>query len=153
MKATSPEMMRRSRGMRFGGETLNMIPAEAKLRPLRDQIVLEPEDVVYSRYLIVDHKTKPLKGKVLAIGPGHYPKRYDHAEKHKRTKTWESKVFRPTEVKVGDRVELGGAEIEGYAFEGFFWGDRYCIWCTERDVAGILERPDHSDSLDQGTTP
>ena len=145
--------MQRSRGARFGGETLTMIAADEKIRPLRDSIVLQPEDVVYSKYLIVEHKTKPLKGKVLAVGPGHYPIRYDHAEKHKRTKSWSSKVFQPTQVKVGDRVELGGAEIEGYAFEGFYWGDRYCIWCTERDVAGILERPDDPAALEQGATP
>lgn len=134
------ELMQRSRGARMGGETLNFIDADTKLRPLRDQIILEPEDVVYSRYLIVEHKTKPLRGRVLAVGPGHYPTRYDHAEKHKRTKSWSSKVFQPTQVRVGDRVELGGAELEGYSFETFFWGDKLCVWCTERDVAGVLAR-------------
>ena len=132
---------RRVRGARMGGETITRIPGEYQIRPLRDNIVLEPYAVRYSATLEVAHQTKPLRGKVLAIGPGHYPKRYDHPDKHKRTKTWDSKTFLPTQVQVGDEVELGGEEIEGYAFEGFWWGDKYCIWVTERDIAGIHTQP------------
>lgn len=133
-----PELLRGSRGARFGGETLTSISADEKIRPLRDMLVIEPEDVVYSRYIFVGQNTKPLRGIVRAAGPGIYPHCYDHPEKHKRTKMWESKVFRPTQVKVGDHVELGGAELEGYAFEQFWWGDKLCLWCSERDVAGVV---------------
>lgn len=133
-----PELMQHSRGARFGGETLTQIGADEKIRPLRDNLVVEPEDVVYSRYIVVNVRTKPLRGIVKAVGPGIYPKCYDHPEKHKRTKMWDSKVFRPIQVKVGDRVELGGGEIEGYAFEQFWWGDTLHLWCSERDVAGIV---------------
>lgn len=132
-------------GARSGGETLTFIPADQRIRPLRDQIVVEPLDVIYSRYLIVDHRSKPLRGRVLAVGPGHYPKQYDHPEKHKRTKTWDSKRFQPTEVKPGDIVELGGSEIGGYAFEQLQWGDKRVLICREADVAGI-EDPSRMDS-------
>ena len=139
----APEPALKTRGVRFGKESLTHISPDETLRPLRDTLIVEPEDVVYSRHIIVQQRGKPLKGRVLAVGPGHYPKKYDHPEKHRRTKTWDSTRFRPTEVKVGDIVELGGAEIDGYAFDGYYWGDRYVIACTERDVAAI-----HTDALD-----
>jgi co-chaperonin GroES (HSP10) len=129
--------MRTSRGARFAGETLEHVPGNEKIRPLRDQIIVAPLEVVYSRYIYVGQNHKPLRGKVLAVGPGCYPKVYDHPEKHKRTKMWESKAFRPTEVRAGDTVELGGSEIEGYAFEQFWWGDELCLICREADVCFV----------------
>ena len=128
----------RGRGVNFSPETLTFIPASARIRPLRDNLIVEPLDQAYSNIIAIIHKTKPLKGVVKAVGPGHYPKLYDHRDKHKRTKMWDSKVFRPTEVKVGDVIELGGAEIQGYAFEAFWWGDTLHLYgATERDVAAI----------------
>lgn len=130
---------RTARGGRIGGETTTFVPADALIRPLRDQMIVEPLAVVYSRHILVDIRTKPMRGIVKAIGPGHYPKKYDHHLKHKRTKMWESKRFQPTELKVGDVVELGGAEIHGYAFETFYWGDVLHLHCREADVAGVLD--------------
>lgn len=126
-------------GARFGGETLTHIPAEANIRPLRDQIILEPRDVKYSKWVLVNHDTKPLRGKVLAIGPGTYHWKYDHPEKQRRTRMWKAKHFTPCDVKVGDVVELGGAEISGFAFETLFWGDKFCLICAERDVCGVVD--------------
>lgn len=131
------EASRTSRGGRLTNETLNFIPASLKIRPMRDQMIVQPVDIVHSRLLIVPPSGKPVRGKVLAIGPGVYPTQYDHRDKQKRTKSWAGMAFRPTEVKVGEIVHLGGMEIGGYAFEGFFWGDRYCIHCREEDVCGI----------------
>jgi co-chaperonin GroES (HSP10) len=128
-----------SRGASMGGETLTVIPAEAKLRPLRDQIILEPSSEVQSRYLHVVMQSHPLEGTVLAVGPGHYPKRYDHNDKHRRTKMWDSKAYIKTQVKVGDRVKLGDGEITNNGFQRFYWGDRYCIVCREADVAGVVD--------------
>lgn len=125
-------------GSRSGGETLTFIPAESNLRPLRDQIIIEPLDVVHSRRILIADRTKPLRGRVLAVGPGHYPRRYDRPEKHQRKRMWDSKVFQPTQVKVGDLVELGGAEIGGYSFEQIYWGERLCLICREADVAGVV---------------
>jgi hypothetical protein len=90
---------------------------------------------VRSRYVLVDHTAPPARGIVKAVGPGTYPKKYDHQDKHKRTKFVYSKHFLPTEVKVGDVVELG----EGFAFEQFWWGDTLHIHCTEKDVCGIRD--------------
>ncbi len=74
-----------------------------------------------------------------SCGPGCYPKKYDHRDKHKRTKTWDSTRLRPTEVKVGDTVELGGLNIGGYAFDSFYHGDKLMLIAREEDVCGIHE--------------
>ncbi len=128
---------RAARGVSMSVETVDFVPADCALRPLRDQMIVEPLDVVHSRILIVYVETKPLRGTVRAVGPGCYPKRYDHPDKAKRTKMWDSMAFRPTVTRVGDIVQLGGIAWGGFAFEGFFWGDTYCIHCREEDVCGI----------------
>jgi len=118
----------------IGGETLNTVPADYKIRPLRDQLVVEATEVVYSKWIHVEREDKLIRGRVLAAGPGHYPKQYDHQDKHRRTKTWDSKRFQPCDVKVGDIVHLAG---KGTFFEQFWWGDRLCLHCREADVAFI----------------
>ena len=71
-------------GGRLHNETLTFIPADTVLRPMRDQMIVEPLDVIHSRILILPPQQKLLRAQVLAIGPGHYPNKYDHREKHKR---------------------------------------------------------------------
>ena len=126
------------RSARLSQDSYTHVPADAEIRCLRDQIVVEPLNVVLSHYIITREETKPLRGIVKAVGPGHYPRKYDHQDKHRRTKTWHSKTFRPTEVKVGDVVELGGFEFGGYAFQTFYWGNTLHLWAREEDVAGIV---------------
>ena len=125
------------RSARITHESSTAIPAEAKLRPLRDQIIVEPLPVVLSKTIVTVEKIKPLRGIVKATGPGCYPKQYDHPDKHKRTKMWDSEVFRPTQVKVGDVVELGGYEYRGYAFQTFMWGDKLHLICREEDISCV----------------
>lgn len=115
------------------------VPVGARILPLRDHLIVEPMETVYSAIIDVIHITKPMKGIVRAVGPGCYPKRYDHNDKSKRTKMWDSKVFKPTQVKVGDVVELGGLQYGGYSFQTFYWGDKLHLICREEDVAGIYE--------------
>lgn len=119
--------------------SLAMVDAAQTIRCRRDYIVVEPLEVDHRTTLIVKEHTKPLRGIVKAVGPGHYPKRYDHPDKHKRTKTWDSKTFQPTEVKVGDVVELGGYEYGGYSFQTFLWGEKVHLICREADVSGICQ--------------
>ena len=114
------------------------IPADCRIRPLRDQMIVKPLDWQPSKVLAelgakIVWQGKTLRGEVLAIGPGCYPKRYNAD----RSKMWESKFFRPTEVKVGDVVELGGLEIRGYGFDELMWGMDRVILCREADVTGI----------------
>jgi len=126
------------RGGHLSQETINFIPASCKLRPLRDQMIVEPLDVVMSRLLIIPpHSTKLVRGIVRAIGPGHYPHRYDHAEKHKRTKVFAGTVFQPLECRVGQIVHLDGRQTGTGAFEQFWYGDKIHLHCREADVAGV----------------
>lgn len=113
--------------------------ADQEIRCLRDQIVVEPLPIDHGGVIEVLERTKPVRGIVKAVGPGHYPKCYDHPDKHRRTKMWDSNYFLPTEVKVGDIVELGGYEFGGYGFQQFMWGDKMHIICSERDVSGVVE--------------
>ena len=128
-----------TRSARISHDSATSIPATAKLRPLRDQVIVEPLNVVLSHTIITHEDTKPLRGIVKAVGPGHYPKVYDHEEKHRRTKMWDSDVFQPTTVKVGDVVELGGFGHQGYSFQTLRWGDVEHLICREADISGVVD--------------
>jgi co-chaperonin GroES (HSP10) len=120
------------RGGHITDENLVFIPADWTLKPLRDQMIIEPLDVVQSRILVLPPQEKTLRGRVLAVGPGHYPTQYDHWDKKKRTKCWAGMAFVPAQTKIGDIVRL-----EGFNSEGFFWGDKYCVHAREEDVAAV----------------
>lgn len=123
-------------GTRLGNETLTFVSKPAQIRPLRDTIVVEPLPV---NPTVLVECWKPIRGKVLAVGPGHYPKRYN-GRKGLRTKSWDSKAYLPCDVKVGDTVELGGAELGGYLFQTVRWGEREVVVCREADVALIIDQ-------------
>jgi co-chaperonin GroES (HSP10) len=130
----------------LGGElssnSITYIAPDEQIKPLFDNIVVEPLDIEHSRILTVIENIKPVRGIVRAVGPGHYPWRYDHPDKHRRTKMWKSQTFQPTQVRVGDIVELGSVNIDGriagYSFQQIQWGSKMCIMCREADVAGIV---------------
>jgi co-chaperonin GroES (HSP10) len=134
------------RGARITDENITFIPKEMKLRPLRDQIIVEPVDIMHSRVLIIPpHESKLVRGKVIAVGPGHYPNYYldkdgkrlaDH-ERNKRAKVASGTVFVPTTVRVGDMVHLDGRNTGKDAFDAFYYGDQYCVHAREADVAGV----------------
>lgn len=132
-----------------GGEltyaSTTYIPADAEIRPLHDHVIIEPLNIEHSKILAVVEDIKPVRGIVKAVGRGHYPLCYDSPDKSKRTKSWRSKVFQPTSVKVGDIVELGsvrqGDRIVGYSFQSFIWGNVMHLMCREADISGIVEQP------------
>lgn len=132
---TSPS----SRSAELSWASLAYVAPHETVRCRRDYIVVEPLEVDHRTTIIVYERTKPLRGIVKAVGPGHYPKRYDHPDKHRRTKTWDSKTFQPTEVKPGDLVELGGYEFGGYSWQSFLWGNKTHVLCREADVSGVVE--------------
>ncbi len=125
-----------ARGSYIPQETLTFIPESCTLRCLRDQLIIEPLDVVFSRYLIVP-QGKPIRGICRVAGPGVWPLAYDHREKHLRTKVYHGKVpFRPTATKVGDIVWAGGLE-RTYNFEQFWHGDTLMFHCRDEDICGV----------------
>jgi hypothetical protein len=131
------------RGGELGYDSMTYVEPEARIEPKHDYIVVEPLDVEHSKILTVIEDTKPLRGIVKAVGPGHYPLCYDHPDKHRRTKMWRSKVFQPTTLKIGDIVELGAVKrdgrMHGYSFQTVMWGTKPHILCREEDVSGVVE--------------
>lgn len=121
-------------GVSLNRKRVDRIPADATIRPLRDQIVIKPLAWEPSKILEVVYRGRTLRGEILAVGPGHYPKKYNHD----RSKSWDSKQFVPTQVKVGDVVELGGLELRGYAFDELLWGNQPVVVCREADVTGVV---------------
>lgn len=127
-------------GIRLGRKRVDFIPATENIRPLRDQIVVrplpwEPSPYLKSKGMEIVWQGGVLRGEVLAVGPGHYPKQYNKD----RSKCWDSKAFLPTDTKVGDIVELGGLEIHGYDhWLHVQWGDQKVIIASERDVTGVV---------------
>ena len=127
-------------------ESKTQIEEKMNIRLLRDNIIVEPLSVDHCVSFEVIEYTKPLRGIVKAVGPGVFPWKYDSPDKHRRTKMWRSKKFQPTEVKIGDIVELGGYGEDdrgglhrGYNFQQFYWGDKMHIVCREADVGCIVE--------------
>ena len=51
----------------------------------------------------------------------------------------QSKYFTPTELKVGDIVELGGLQFDGYLFEQVGIDGVPHVICQEADVAVVYE--------------
>lgn len=130
-------------GTRISNQTSTYVSAEENVRPLRDQIILEPLEWNPSTVIRVAQVGKPVRGKVIAVGPGRYPIKYN-GPKGVRTKSWLGKHFIPTEIKVGDIVELGGLQLgdnqfRGYNFQTFVWGTKEYLICREGDVAGIVD--------------
>lgn len=125
-------------------DSTTYVAPDAQIRPLHDYLVVEPLGVEHSEILTVIEHTKPLRGIVKAVGPGHYPLCYDHPEKSKRTKMWRSKTFQPTQIKPGDIVELGAVKIDGrmagYSFQQLMWGNTMYLICREADISGVLEK-------------
>jgi co-chaperonin GroES (HSP10) len=114
----------------------DMVGETETLRPLRDQIIVKPLKWEPSKIIeVVGSKRKPLRGVVIAAGPGHYPKIYNKD----RSKSWDSTQFLRCEVKPGDVVELGGLEIDGYLFPQLLIGNEAHVICREADVAVVIE--------------
>jgi co-chaperonin GroES (HSP10) len=128
-----------SEGTRIEAKT-QYLPAGTKLRPLRDRMVVKPLPWKPSAIIeIAGDKRKTLRGEVVAIGPGQRQKRYYRNANGEIYKMGETGRVIPSEVKVGDVVELGGLEINGYGFPEIVIGTERFIVCQEQDVAGVVE--------------
>jgi co-chaperonin GroES (HSP10) len=134
-------------GVRLSDRGLNFIAPELDIRPLRDQIIVKPLPLKWSDTVDAEYSGEVTRGTVIAVGPGCYPNIHERGTKpgkdgrpvpyHTITP---SRVFRPTEVRVGDIVELGGLEIGGYLFPKVWADGAWCIICREQDVAALHDR-------------
>lgn len=122
-------------GVRLESQRHEIITSEG-FRPLRDYLLVKPLPWTPSRTIQIARDTRrTLRGTVIKAGPGIYPKRYNRA----RSKSWESKAFRPTEAKVGDTIELGGLHIDGYEWPKVIYNGEFHIICRDEDICGIVD--------------
>ena len=126
-------------GVRLGDTTPTFLAKGETLRPLRDQIVVRPLKPRWSTIIDTSWHGETLRGTVVAVGPGCWPNRHSRTKKDgKEVRTVrKSAVFRPTEVKVGDTVELGGMEIGGYLWQSVLIDGVKHVICREQDVAAV----------------
>lgn len=106
-----------------------------------DRILLRPLKWEPSKILEVVRKGRPVRGEIVSIGPGHHPLKYKKDQNGQKKSFEYSKHFRPTELKVGDIVELGGLgtfDGVGYSFPEIVVGNETMLVIAERDVAGVV---------------
>lgn len=112
------------------------------IRMLGDRILLKPLDWDASKTIIAIRHGRPVRGEVIAVGPGHHPIKYKRNEKGPKGLMDYSKRFRPTEVQPGDIVELGGLNAydgQGYPFVEVLYNGKPHLICSERDVAIVRD--------------
>lgn len=112
------------------------------IRMMGDRILLKPLAWEPSKILEVVRFGRPLRGTVVAVGRGHNPIKYKTNAQGKRAQMDYSKHFRPTEVKPGDVVELGGLnqyDGKGYQFTEVLYNGEPHIVCSERDVCIVVD--------------
>lgn len=130
-----------SSGVTITRRTTDVIAANAQLRMLRDHILVKPLEWKPSATIVtIDGTRKPLRGIVMAVGPGQRRRKYRFNEKGERIRVSEVNGQQiPCDVKVGDTVELGGLEIGGYSFPELLIGTERHLICQEADVAMIVD--------------
>ena len=112
------------------------------IRMMHDRILLQPMDWDASQTIVAIRHGRPVRGKVICVGPGHNPIKYKPNAQGKRAQMDYSKHFRPTEVKVGDVVELGGLnqyDGKGYQFTEILYNGKPHLICSERDVCIVRD--------------
>jgi co-chaperonin GroES (HSP10) len=112
------------------------------LRMMGDRILLKPLEWDASKIIIAVRHGRAVRGEVIAVGPGCYPKKYKAGPKGPRSLMDYSKRFQRTELKPGDIVELGGLNVfdgQGYMFPEVLIGTERHIIVQEADVAVVRD--------------
>lgn len=132
-----------STGVTFAAST-EILAGGTKLRMLRDRMLIRPLDWTPSSIIEVVRHGRPLRGRVEAVGPGRLYRRYKPHPTDSRKRTYvETGTFIPTQVKVGDIVELGGLNAYdglGYNFPQITIGTETFLIVQEQDVAFVREQ-------------
>lgn len=117
---------------------VDYLPVGTRLRMLGDRILVRPLDIHWSDHIIAVRHGRPVRGEVVAVGPGCYPKKFAGDRKSYKL----SRHFQPTQLKPGDIVELGGLNVfdgQGYAFPEIVIGTQSFVMCQEADVCGVVD--------------
>jgi co-chaperonin GroES (HSP10) len=110
------------------------------IRPMGDKIFLRPLPWKPSETIDVVRFGRPVRGTIVAIGKGEHPKKYKRDRNGQKVSFEYSKHFRPTELKPGDVVEVGGLNIfdgDGYSFQEVVVNNETLLVCSEKDVACV----------------
>jgi hypothetical protein len=130
-------------GVRLSDKAVNFVAPGRHIRPRGDYLIVKPLPLTLSERLKADWHGEVVRGRVIAAGPGCY--KNIHRRGVKDGKPWrtvrQSQVFTPNEVQVGDIVQLGGMEIEGYLFPKVWVSGDWCVICREEDVCFIECKP------------
>lgn len=109
------------------------IAAGETIRPLRDRIVIKPLEPEPGALIVIDSGRKPIRGHVVAVGPGAYRKKYWLNDQGERCKVGEITGRIPTELKPGQLVELLPIRPNEITI-----GGELHLLCAEGDVAGVI---------------
>lgn len=112
------------------------------LRMMGDRILVKPMDWDTHTQVIAIRHGRPVRGKVIAVGPGANPKKYKAGPKGPKSRMDYSNHFQPTEVKPGDIVELGGLNVFdglGYQFTDVLYNNEMHLICSEKDVCVVRD--------------
>jgi hypothetical protein len=124
-------------GIRKHDTSLNFTDGE--IHPIRDFLIVKPMPPALSQTIAADWNGEAVRGKVIKAGPGCYPNIHERGFKdgtpYRRVR--QSKVYRPTEVKPGDVVQLGGMEIGGYLWKHVWLDGEDHILIDEDDVCFV----------------
>ena len=120
-------------------KTLDYLPIGTRVRPLRDQILIKVLPLKLSETIDANWSGGAVRGEVVAIGAGHFPNIHKRGKRDGKEyrEIHDGRHFRPTEVKVGQIVHLGGMERGSYIWPKVMIGHEEHIIATERDVCGV----------------
>ncbi len=114
-----------------------------QLRMMGDRILLRPLPWDTATTVVAIRHGRDVRGEVLAVGPGRRPfKDIGRSDNGNHRRITEGKHFQPTQVRVGEIVELGGLNVfdgKGYRFDEVLYNGERCLICCERDVAVVRD--------------
>jgi hypothetical protein len=128
-----------SSGVRLRDKSLNFV--EGAIRPLKDWCVIKPLPLPFSDTIETDWSGETIRGTVVAVGPGKHCNIHTRGQRDGKPfrTVRQSTHFRPTDVKVGAVVQLGGLELGGYLWNHLQIDGQDHIICMEADIALVEE--------------
>jgi co-chaperonin GroES (HSP10) len=126
-------------GVRVHDKSLNFVTGN--IRPLKDWVIIKPLPIPFSDTIETNWRGEAVRGKVIAVGPGKYCNIHTRGKKDGKDfrSVRQSKQFRPCDVKIGQTVQLGGIEIQGYLWTHLQIDGEDHIICMEADIALVEE--------------
>lgn len=127
-----------------------ILPAGTQLRLLRDRLLVRPLEWSPSVIIATIRHGRPLRGVVIAVGPGRLYRKYRNKPAalrrnglvQEQREFVETGTYIPVQVKSGDVIELGGLNIfdgQGYNFPQVIIGTERFLICQEQDVCFVHE--------------